>query len=455
MNHRVRAEIIGLLLFFALITIHSSVRGQDPAPSPSPAPEIAVTKPTGPPPTATAPAPETDFWRRDELTGDWGGDRTRAEEKGFEFQFRLTNSFQAVTSGGIRHESEYNGKFETELKLDFGKMAGWNFWSAEIKTETRFGGPFLGGTGTIGPVNTFAITPGIEGSVFAITALNFTKLIPIDLQKGELVAISFGRFNTLDLLAEDFFATGGIDRFFNIAQNGPLTNARTIPLVTNGATIAWVKAGEPFLVLAVLDPNDHSTDAGLDNLFGDGVTLAPSVNLGSKFFNKSGLHTFGGSVTTKAYTPFDQLRQIILPGPPIVPIESKRGSWQVSYTGRQYLVERGRKDGWGLFFTVSKADDKTSPISSFLTVGIGGNGLFRQRNTDEFGVAYAYTDLSDTLKDAIDPLNRLRPEHQFESFYNLHITPWLRLTGDIQVIRTTRTLGGTAVIPGGRLELIF
>jgi hypothetical protein len=37
MNHRVRAEIIGLLLCFALFAINSSARAQDPAASPSPA----------------------------------------------------------------------------------------------------------------------------------------------------------------------------------------------------------------------------------------------------------------------------------------------------------------------------------------------------------------------------------------------------------------------------------
>ncbi len=40
-------------------------------------------------------------------------------------------------------------------------------------------------------------------------------------------------------------------------------------------------------------------------------------------------------------------------------------------------------------------------------------------------------------------------------FYNLHITPWLRLAGDLQIIRPTRTIANTTVIPGVRLEMIF
>jgi porin len=108
---------------------------------------------------------------------------------------------------------------------------------------------------------------------------------------------------------------------------------------------------------------------------------------------------------------------------------------------------------------VSIADKATSPITRFFDVGIGGNGLIKSRRNDEFGVAYAYTDLSSVLKDNIDLLTignrRLRVEHQFEAFYNLHLTPWLQLTGDIQIIRPTRAIAETAVVPGGRLVMLF
>jgi porin len=93
---------------------------------------------------------------------------------------------------------------------------------------------------------------------------------------------------------------------------------------------------------------------------------------------------------------------------------------------------------------VSFADKDTSPITTFFDLGLGGNGLFKSRPADEFGIAYAYTDLSKVLKDNLDLLTqgdrRPRVEHQFEAFYNFHITPWLRLTGDLQIIRPTRTL---------------
>jgi hypothetical protein len=50
---------------------------------------------------------------------------------------------QGVTSGGVRHDTEFNGKLETTWKFDLGKVAGWKFWSSEIKAEFRYGGAML------------------------------------------------------------------------------------------------------------------------------------------------------------------------------------------------------------------------------------------------------------------------------------------------------------------------
>lgn len=151
-------------------------------------------------------------------------------------------------------------------------------------------------------------------------------------------------------------------------------------------------------------------------------------------------------------------RPLILPGPPVNPVEPQRGSWSLSYTFRQYIVERAKGDGWGFFGQLSFADQDTSPITRFLNIGIGGNGLLAQRSQDEFGVAYAYTDLSDDLKDNLDLLplgGRLQAEHQIEVFYNMHIAPWMQLTGDLQIVRPVRPAADTAAVPGVRLKIVF
>ena len=456
-----KAVTITTAILTALLLVDASVYCQDPKPTPSPESRAGQEKPTDATTTTNSPAPspEPDYWHQEFMTGDWGGTRSRWKEKGVELEFRYVGIFQSIASGGTNDLSSLTNRFETIWKFDLGKVAGWKYWSSEIKAETRFGGPVLTGTGGINIINTAGIDPTPAGSSVSITAANLTRIIPKDLAKGNLWVVSFGRFNLLDLLDEDFFAGAGVERFLNIAPIGPLTVLRQVPLVTNGFSFATVRGGEPRFTLAILDPNDHSLDTGLDDLFADGVTFSPGYNFPAKYFDKTAKHTISGAITTKKYTPFDAIRQIVIPGPPLNPVEPKRGSWSINYVFRQYLVERGNKDGWGLFTQLSIADKDTSPITRFFNVGLGGNGLIAKRRNDEFGVSYAYTDLSKVLKDNLNLITlgllRPQPEHQFEGFYNFHITPWMRLTGDLQIIRGVRRRVNTAVVPGARLEVIF
>lgn len=346
-----RRRFGGALILLAVLSVPPSITyGQDPQPPPAA---------TGTPSAGSAPTLQTNFWNQDLMTGDWGGIRSRWRDKGIELDFMLTQFAQGVASGGIKQGSVYNGKLQTVFKFDLGKLADWDNWSAEVRTETRFGGPLLGGTGTISPVNTAAIIPAPAGTVFSITALNITKLIPLDATKGNFIALSAGRYNLVDLIDEHFFAGGGIERFFNIAQIGPLTVLREVPLITNAVNFAYIRGGDPFITFSVLDPNDHSVNHGLSDLFADGVTFAPAINFSAKYFGKTAKHTFGAAVTTKKYTPFDAIRQIILPGPPVHPLEPQAGSWSVNYTFRQYIVERCKDDGWGFFSQVSWANKST------------------------------------------------------------------------------------------------
>jgi porin len=243
----------------------------------------------------------------------------------------------------------------------------------------------------------------------------------------------------------------------NLSQLGPLTILRQVPLIGNGASFAYIKGGEPRFALMLLDPNDHSTDPGISDLFDDGVTFYPSYIIPTKYWGKSGKHTIAVAVTTKQFTPFDTIKQIILPGPPVSPLQGRTGSWSVNYEFSQRIVERARHDGWGLFSQVSIADTKTSPITEFVSVALVGNGLSNKRPKDEFGIGYSFTNASRDLKDLINvaTTGRLVPEHDFEMFYNLHLTPWARLTGDLQVLRGVRSIAQPAVVPAVRLELVF
>lgn len=90
-----------------------------------------------------------------------------------------------------------------------------------------------------------------------------------------------------------------------------------------------------------------------------------------------------------------------------------------------------------------------------MSVGLGGNGLLKNRQKDQFGFAYVFAGVSSELRSAIDPVLRVGNEHSIEAFYNYSITRWLWLTGDLQIIRPVTRTAKTSVIPASRLVVHF
>src|SRR5262245_21385581 len=259
-NISVGVVVVGVLLA-AGTAPNAALCGQDTVPPPAAVSRDAVAA-TGANQSAgsTTRSAPTGFFHQEELTGDWGGRRTHwKDDKGIVVDGSLSQFYQGITSGGTETGSEYNGMAQAGLELDLGKLAGWQYWSAQIEASLRFGGPLLGGTGSINHVNTAALVPSSDGTKFSVTAANLTRLFPVNTNEGKFVALSFGRYNLLDLLHEDFFAGAGVERFFNIAQIGPLTVLRQVPLVTNAISVSYLRDSKPFLSFSVMDPNDHST----------------------------------------------------------------------------------------------------------------------------------------------------------------------------------------------------
>jgi porin len=288
--------------------------------------------------------------------------------------------------------------------------------------------------------------------------VNVTRVFPINLKEGKLVVLSFGRYNLVDALDEDFFAGGGTERFLNLAQIGPLTVLRQVPLITNAVNLAYVRGGEPLFTFSLIDPNDHSTDPGLSDLLADGVTFAPALNRSAKYLARRRNTPLAAQLRPRPTRRSMRFTKRLFRGRRSTRSSRSEGSWSVNYTFRQYLVERAPRDGWGFFGQLSFADQATSPVTTFFDVGLGGNGLIASRPRDEFGLSYGYTDMSDVLKDNLDLLpigGRLQVEHQLEMFYNLHLTPWFQLTGDLQILRPNRPAAETAVVPAVRLRLVF
>lgn len=364
---------------------------------------------------------------------------------------------QGVAAGGTDRAVEYGGKLEVELKVDTRRLGLWAGGTLEAKAATRYGETATALAGAALPINTALVDPVAEGTVTALTALNYTQLFPFGSKPGSAVAVAVGRFSTLELVPDGTGMTG----FMNVAQIAPTHEARNVPLVTTGATLAVVLAGEPVATLLVVDSKGSAVTSGLGDLFADGVTVSPAVVLPTRFFGKPGHQGLRATWSSQEITPFDEIprlpdliRAFVSDTP--VTVERESGGWSLTYTADQYFKMRPGppRTGWRLFWQAGVADENTNPIDRYFNVGVGGNGPFG-RAGDSFGVAWAYTGFGDDFKDLFDPLARLRDEQSLEAFYNLAATPWLRLTFDVQVVRPFRPRVDTAVIPGFRGVLTF
>lgn len=415
------------------------------APSPTPEPQPSLSP---------APPPES-FWTRDNFTGDWDGLRKRWEERGVSFELSWTNFFQGTASGGLETDAAYGGKLTGVMTLDTTKLGWWKYGKFQLKVDNRYHNSASESTGAVLPVNTALLGPKEDGTATAITALNYTHIFPLS-KPGDLVLVAVGRFDMLDQVTEPLIGGAGETKFMNVNLVAPPHEGRNVPLVTWGGIWAWVRQGEPFLSIALLDSADSSTTTGLRDLFKKGITLMPAITYVTHFGGKAGHQGLRATWSNQTTTPFDQLRRVIVPLPNR-PVQSKTGSWSVTYSFDQYLHEIPGfpRKGWGLFGQLGFADRRTNPIQTFVNIGIAGNSPVTSRPRDNFGVAYAFDSISGDLKDALDPLVRLRDEHAFEAFYNFALTPWLYVTGDVQVVRPARPRADTAFVPGLRMRVLF
>ncbi|MCA9070386.1 MAG: carbohydrate porin, partial [Planctomycetaceae bacterium] len=144
---------------------------------------------------------------------------------------------------------------------------------------------------------------------------------------------------------------------------------------------------------------------------------------------------------------------------PTVPVASQSGSWSLYWNGAQYLHvdDKDPSKGWGLFARAAVADYETNPIRYFLSAGIGGNSMIPGRQSDTFGIGWYLGYTSSAIDSVLTSffLGKIGDSQGVEAYYNVAVTPWLRITPDLQVIIPERKAIDTAVVTGIRGQIIF
>ena len=423
---------------------------------------------------AQEPAPANpysgDFWTRSTLTGDWGGVRNDLAAKGATFDATLTQITQGVVSGGKDDLWKYGGRGNLTTNVDTQKLGLWpgGFFMMEI--EGKFGESVSSQTGALMPVNINQIIPMANKNDLDIPALSFTQFL------SEYFGVYAGKIDTFAGDMNEFAHGKGDVQFINTALSVTPVSLLSVPYSTLGAGLIILPTKDihgAIISLSAFNTNGLADSAGFDTLSSTHTTYVPEVRVRTNFFGLTGHHLAGYIYSSKEFTSLDQsLRFIIQNGS----IEKKSGTWAFYYNFDQYLYEKkkGSGQGIGIFGRFGASDGNPNPVHYFYSLGIGGKGVIPGRPLDQFGIGYYYIDVRNPSFTALQARSFLRNEQGFEAYYNMALTPWMKLTPDIQVVRPAQkqvisvgqVLGGqnstvanndinTAIVLGLRLQLIF
>jgi porin len=399
-----------------------------------------------------------DIWSRPRLTGSWWGLRDELGKKGVVFDADVLLTPQGVLTGGRDTGWEFWGNADYTLNVDTGKLGLWPGGFFKFYADTSFGESVLPDVGAIVPVNTMAIFPKPNEPTSALLNATFMQFLS---PKFGLFA---GKIFTLDGFKGEF--SGDIrNQFMNLGLVIPAALA-FVPISAYGGGVVALPWEGVVLSAMVLDPSGTPTNNDLSDAFDDGVSIVASGQVTVKPFGLVGHQTVGGFWSSKNHLSIQQdptnIGRLLLeerfprladPGPilrrilerffpgllvPTQPPSREDSTWTVFYAFDQYLWQPAgdAKRGIGIFFNFGASDGTANPIKYSYAMGIGGNGLVPGRPHDNFGVGWARTKFSDDfvpfLRQALDL--GLEHEDAVEIFYNAAITPWLRMSLDLQIV---------------------
>ena len=411
------------------------------------APTLSTGGETTPATTATAPPPG--WLERDTLIGDWGGVRPWLKERGITLKPRLTQFYQGMTSGDGDHGFEYGDKADLLLDANLSKLGLWKGLSLNVHAEYNFGKSVNQRGGTIMPVNTALMFPGMEG----IDAFDFSS-VTLTQAFGDSVSLLAGKISIIDYcVPKPFMGGGGIDSFWNIVFAAPPSG--TVPAYFLGAILS-VRTDPATFGLWVYDPNSSVNKSALEDAFADGVTIRGSVSFPVTIAGRTGHQGLAVSYSTKDGNDLSTLDGSNIPDPPPGTVGIKNSRYYFAYTFDQYLYQskENPKEGVGLFGQFEISDGNPNKLYWMVFGGVGGTGLIPGRSLDNWGVGYYYAALSPDMKDALASTLTIRNEQGWEIFYNFAVTPWLVVGADLQIIRPGLA-SHTAVFPGLRTVIRF
>ncbi len=377
------------------------------------------------------------------MTGEWGGMRQRLADHGIQLDVTLHQYFQSVVDGGRDIDDwEDSGSFDYRLELDTEKAGLWSGGILEVHGETYFGMPANLSGGGLMPVNTdYSLSEGAGNGTY-LPHVVYTQML------SESFGFFFGKLDPSEGDANSLAHGSGDERFQNLAFSFNPVTLITAPYSTLGAGLIWNPIDDVAFTFTAYDLEGEISTSGVDTAFDDGTAYNAILELKTGFFDQPGYQRFGFTYAEGDFVSLNDPRILLPP----LPAHKEDGSWSAFYNFEQHIQYNPETDqGWGVFGRVGISDEETNPIPLFLSAGVGGTGIFPGRPNDRFGIGYYYLETSDQLPGLI-----LEGDEQgLEIFYDVEVTPWFRVAGNLQVISPALKSADTAVVFGLRSGITF
>jgi porin len=378
------------------------------------------------------------------LTGNWGGLRSSLADSGVTVRADVTGFGQGVVAGAEDRRWDGAGRADVLVDFDSGGVGLWAGTGLHTHGEIRFADPRSNFGGGLLPVNTGAALPLTGPGRLEATSIYLSQRID---QRTNLL---LGKINVIDLLARDpFFGGWGTQRFMNLVFVAPPSGV--VPVTIMGGVL--VHRSTPItLTVMVFDPNDRTGNYGFGGLFKDGV----NVSVGAAWNGRiDGRATSFGVTSTLSTRRGQDLGDVLLP--PGLESTTRKGSYNITVQASHLLRESPVRpgEGLGLYARAGIADGNPNVLEQSAIIGIAAHGMIASRPRDSFAIGAFYYKFSNVLQDTLSPLATFRDERGVEAWYSLAVTPWLRLTGDAQIIDPARGRQPTSLILAVRGNVAF
>ena len=374
------------------------------------------------------------------LTGNWWGARTDLESRGIVVDADLTVVYQVNARGGISthdRDEDWTGSYDIAIKADFEKLFGaplGRFYAC-VKGGWKDGvGEYVGAA--MGPNGDAPGTYGGDVRKIYYQADLLDKRLRIRFGKLNLTG-GFDCHGSACSFDANAFANDERYQFLNNA----LVNNPSIPFPGYGfAAMLYAEPADRWYVSLGMVDSGTSGRLGLCTSFDTAFhgpheylhLLETGVVLDFPIPNglMRGAYRVGLWYDTKRKPYLDESGRV------------KKGDVGFYLSFDQFVVKESDlaedRQGLGTFFRYGLADNETSQIYAFWSVGLQYEGLLPTREHDVCGAALAWSRVS------VDHATRRGSELLAEFYYRCVLTPWFEISPDLQIIHNP---GGDHTLP--------